>query len=168
MKLSNLAKSPGSTHARKRIGRGIGSGHGKTSCRGHKGLKAHDTVRPGFEGGQTPLYMRLRKHRGLAKGSMPQHMFRRDYAIINVADLAQLAANLSKEATISPQMLLDTGAVRKMGEGLRVLGNGELTAPITVYAHHFSAAAKEKIEAAGGKALVLALHALVPTQEGAA
>ena len=94
MKLHELKAPQGARNKRKKVGRGIGSGHGKTCCRGTKGQKAKDTLRPGFEGGQTTLYMRLRKQRGRAKGAMPLGMFRRTYAIINVSAIDELAKKL--------------------------------------------------------------------------
>jgi len=162
MKLHELTATPGARHASKRVGRGIGSGHGKTSCRGHKGLKARDTMRPGFEGGQTPLYMRLRKHRGRGKGAMPQRMFKHEYAIINVASLQYLVEKLGETPVITPELLLESRTIGKLAEGVRVLGEGELKSAVTVYAHHFSATAKTKIEAAGGKTITLAFNEFTP------
>ncbi|NIM04320.1 MAG: 50S ribosomal protein L15 [Armatimonadetes bacterium] len=168
MRLHELTPAAGSRHRTKRVGRGIGSGHGKTACRGDKGQKARTTIRPGFEGGQTPLYMRLRKHGGRGKGAMPQRMFKREHAVLNVSSLQRIAEKVGKEAVITPQLLLEKRLLRKLGAGLRVLGGGELNLPITVHAHHFSQSAKERIEAAGGRAVVLAARALGPAQEDSA
>ena len=162
MNLQELAAPAGAKHRTKRVGRGLGSGHGKTCGRGTKGDQARGSVRPGFEGGQTPLYMRLRKHRGRAQNAMPQRMFKHKYAVINVADLQRYVSMAGAQSAITPQLLLDKRVVRKLGDGLRVLGEGDLTSPLTIYAQHFSKAAKEKIEAAGGRALLLPAHALTP------
>jgi large subunit ribosomal protein L15 len=155
MKLQELAPPERTKHSAKRVGRGIGSGHGKTSCRGSKGQKARNKVRVGFEGGQTPLYMRLPKHRGRGKGAMPRGMFIREYAVVNVSALQKLAEILPAGTDITPEVLLAQRAVSKLGDGVRILGDGELKAPVTVFAHHFSKTAKGKIEAAGGKAELL-------------
>lgn len=130
----------------KRIGFGMGSGHGKTATRGSKGQKsrAGSSLRPGFEGGQMPLQRRLPK-RGFT------NIFKKRYAIVNLRDLADLPA----EETITPQVLLDQGVVKKLLDGLKILGDGELKAPLTISAHLFSKSALEKIQKAGGKAEVL-------------
>ena len=130
---------------KKRVGRGAGSGHGKTSCRGGKGQTARSggKVRPGFEGGQNPFYRRLPK-RGFNNA-----YFHQDYQIINVSDLAQLDA---KE--ITPESLYKAG-VLKRNLPFKVLGGGELKQALTVKAHKFSESAKAKIEAAGGRAEIL-------------
>jgi large subunit ribosomal protein L15 len=140
MKLSELAPNPGSRKKRKRIGRGPGSGHGKTSCKGHKGQKARSGggVKPGFEGGQMPLQRRLPK-RGFT------NIFQKKYSIVNIATLNNL-----EETTITPDYLLKEGVVKKMHDGIKILGNGEITRPVTVKAHAFSASAKEKITKAKG------------------
>jgi len=167
MKLHELAPPEGAKHSSKRVGRGIGSGHGKTSCRGSKGQKARNKVRLGFEGGQKPLYMRLPKHRGRGKGAMPRGMFIREYAIVNVAALQKLAETLPAGVAITPQVLLEQRVVNLLGDGLRVLGDGELKAAVTVFAHHFSKTAQTKIEAAGGKVEILAKGKFSPqTGEG--
>lgn len=128
---------------RKRVGRGIASGSGKTSGRGHKGQKARSKVRVGFEGGQTPLFQRLPK-RGFTNFN------RKEYAIINLD-----ALNRFEDGTeVTPELLLEQGVVKNLKAGLKVLGNGALEKKLTVKAHKFSAAAKEAIEAAGGKAEV--------------
>jgi large subunit ribosomal protein L15 len=168
MRLHELTAPEGARHSRKRVARGIGSGHGKTATRGHKGFKARNSKRPGFEGGQTPLYMRLPKQRGRGKGAMPQHMFSREYAIINVASLQKLATAMGEKPVITPRVMLESRAIKMLESGIRVLGDGELTSAVTVYAHYFTASARTKIEAAGGTTIVLPLHAFAPdaTAEG--
>jgi large subunit ribosomal protein L15 len=130
----------------------MGSGHGKTSGRGMKGQKARGKVRVGFEGGQTPLYRRLRKRRGLSKASRNIGIFRRQYAEVSVGRLEE---RFDAGAVVTPEALVEQRIVRKLGDGLRVLGNGELSKALTVRAHHFSASARAKIEAAGGAAEVI-------------
>lgn len=140
-------KPPRGAHKRpKRIGFGMGSGHGKTATRGSKGQKsrAGSSLRPGFEGGQMPLQRRLPK-RGFT------NIFKKRYAVVNLRDLADLPAG----ETITPQVLLDQGVVKKLLDGLKILGDGELKAPLTISAHLFSKSALEKIQKAGGKAEVL-------------
>lgn len=147
MKLHTLSPAEGSVSKKKRIGRGIGSGTGKTSGKGHKGQKARSGggVRPGFEGGQMPLYRRLPK-RGF------NNPFKKEYNIINVSDLE--AFDGKNEITV--EYLYEIGKISKIaGNGLKVLGNGELSKKLTVKASKFSASAKEKIEKAGGKAEVI-------------
>lgn len=146
--LTNLAPTPGARKRRKRVGRGIGSGHGKTSTRGQKGQWARNHVRPGFEGGQTPLYRRLPKLRGKGKGAMPLGPTRRFYATVNVGDLNRFEAGTVVDAVA----LHAAGILKGQHNGLRVLGNGVLEHALTVRAIHFTASAKEKIEAAGGTA----------------
>ena len=146
MNLSSLRPPAGQRHARKRVGRGMGSGHGKTASRGHKGQgsRAGTRFRPGFEGGQMPLQRRLPK-RGF------RNLFRKRYAIVNLKQIARLG-----ESAVSPQLLLDRGLIRKLYDGLKVLGDGELSAPVSISAHRFSRSAREKIEQAGGKAEIIA------------
>ena len=143
MKLHELSPAEGSVRAAWRKGRGPGSGNGKTAGKGHKGQNARSGggVRPGFEGGQIPLYRKLPK-RGF------NNRFAKAYAIINVSDLECF----DNGAVIDIDTLLSEGIIKKELDGLKVLGNGELTKNITVRAAGFSASAKEKIEAAGGKA----------------
>jgi large subunit ribosomal protein L15 len=117
-----------------------------------KGQKARTNVRPGFEGGQTPLYRRLRKRRGLSKSSRNIGLFRRRYAEVNVGRLQE---SFEAGAEVTPQVLLERRTIRKLDDGLRVLGEGDLTKALTVRAHHFTAAARAKIEAAGGTAEVI-------------
>jgi len=146
MKIHELSPSAGSTHAAKRKGRGHGTGNGKTAGRGHKGQKARSGggVRIGFEGGQMPLARRIPK-RGF------NNIFAKPLEAINVSDLEKF----KKGATIDSQALLDAGVLSKCVHGVKILGNGSLTKKLTVKASAFSKSAKEKIEAAGGKAEVV-------------
>ncbi len=143
MKLNELSPAQGSAKAPYRKGRGAGSGNGKTAGKGHKGQNARSGggVRPGFEGGQLPLYRKLPK-RGF------KNHFATNYAIVNVSDLNKFEDG----AVVDINTLLDARIIRKPMDGLKVLGNGELTKKITVKATVFSATAKEKITAAGGQA----------------
>ena len=145
MKLHELSPAAGSAKAVWRKGRGAGSGNGKTAGKGHKGQNARSGggVRPGFEGGQLPLYRKLPK-RGF------NNKFAKEYATVNVS-----ALNVFEDgATVTLEALMACGIVRKELDGLKVLGNGELTKKLTVEAKLFTASAKDKIEAAGGKAEV--------------
>jgi len=137
----------GATKRPKRIGFGMGSGHGKTATRGYKGQgsRAGSSLHPGFEGGQMPLHRRMPK-RGFT------NIFKKQFAIVNLSDLAKFAA--AGEA-VTPDSLLKRGVIKKLGDGLRVLGEGELKAPLSISAHHFSKSALEKIQKAGGKAEVI-------------
>jgi large subunit ribosomal protein L15 len=130
----------------KRLGCGIGSGHGKTSTKGHKGQRARSgyRFRPGFEGGQNPLYRRLPK-RGFNNNE-----FKTSYAIVNLKQIAML-----DEKEITPEILRTCGVIKKLQDGLKVLGMGDLKVAVTVKAHSFSASAKSKIEAQGGQAVLL-------------
>ena len=146
MKLNELRPAEGSVKANFRKGRGAGSGNGKTAGKGHKGQNARSGggVRPGFEGGQLPLYRKLPK-RGF------NNKFATNYAIVNVS-----ALNVFEDgAVVDVNVLLEKRIIRKSLDGLKVLGNGEITKKVTVKAAVFSATAKEKIEAAGGKAEVV-------------
>ena len=147
MKLHELSPAPGSTKSAWRKGRGVGSGNGKTAGRGHKGQNARTGggVRPGFEGGQIPLYRRLPK-RGFTNS-----LFKKEYAIINLETLDKL---FNDGDAVSMETLLEKGVIRKELNGLKVLGRGEITKKLTVKATAYSAAAKAKIEAVGGKAEV--------------
>ncbi|RIX47867.1 50S ribosomal protein L15 [Paenibacillus nanensis] len=146
MKLHELAPAPGSTQAPKRKGRGIGSGNGKTAGKGHKGQNARSGggVRPGFEGGQNPLYRRVPK-RGF------NNPFRTEYAIVNIEELNGFAAGTE----VTPAVLLEQGIVKNPLAGIKILGNGELKVALTVKAKKFSQSAVEKIQAAGGKTEVI-------------
>src|SRR5687768_5304678 len=143
--LTNLRPARGARKAKKRVGRGIGSGHGKTSTRGQKGQHARNSVRPGFEGGQTPLYRRLPKLRGKGKGAMPLGPTRKHYGIVNLDQLNKLPVG----TVVTAELLRSRGIVNGRHDGLRVLGVGEISVALTVQAAHFTATAKEKIEAAG-------------------
>ena len=147
MKLHELSPAPGSTKPNYRKGRGPGSGNGKTGGRGHKGQNARSGggVRPGFEGGQLPIYRKLPK-RGF------KNHFAKEYAIVNLATLNNF---FEDGEVVDIEVLLNTGVIRKELSGLKVLGNGELTKKLTVKAAVFSQAAKEKIEAVGGTAEVV-------------
>ena len=147
MKLHELSPAPGSVAERKRIGRGHGSGNGKTAGKGHKGQNARSGggVRPGFEGGQMPLYRRLPK-RGFNNAR-----FATNYAIVNVSDLDVFEDG----AVVDAAALVESGLVNDQCDGIKILGNGEISKKLTVHAAAFSQSAKEKIEAAGGKAEVM-------------
>ncbi len=146
MKLHELKPAEGSRSSRKRIGRGIGSGTGKTAGKGHKGQKARSGggVRPGFEGGQNPLFRRLPK-RGFT------NINRKEYTVVNLDTL-----NRFEEGTeVTPALLIETGVVSKERSGIKILGNGSLDKKLSVQAHKFSASAKEAIENAGGSVEVI-------------
>ena len=145
MNLSNLRPPAGQKKARKRIGRGMGSGHGKTATRGSKGQRAGTGFgqKRGFEGGQMPLHRRLPK-RGFT------NIFKKHYAIVNVGKLEKLEGE-----AFSADRLFELGVIKKLGDGLKILGTGQLTRKVTVEAHHFSKSAVEKIQKAGGAAKVI-------------
>jgi len=144
--IGTLRPPKGATQRRKRIGQGMGSGHGKTATRGSKGQRSRTgaRVRPGFEGGQMPLQRRLPK-RGFT------NIFRKHYAVVNLRDLAKL----EPQEKITPDVLVQQGLVKRLGDGLKILGDGEVKSPLLVSAHAFSKSAREKIEKAGGKAEVI-------------
>lgn len=146
MKLHELSPAPGSAKEAWRKGRGIGSGNGKTAGKGHKGQNARSGggVRPGFEGGQLPLYRKLPK-RGF------KNRFATNYSIVNLSTLNKFEDG----ETVNLAKLIEAGVIKKPLDGLKVLGNGEITKKLTVEASIFSASAKEKIEAAGGKTEVV-------------
>ena len=147
MELNSLKYTKGSNKTRNRVGRGTSSGNGKTSGRGQKGQNSRSGggVRVGFEGGQNPLVFRI------AKRGFNNYEFATRYAVINISDLEKF-----EEGTeITPELLKEMGIVKDMKDGLKVLGNGELTKKLTVSANKFSKVAKEKIENAGGKAKVI-------------
>ena len=148
--LSTLKPAPGSRKDRKRVGRGHGSGHGKTSGRGHKGAgsRAGAKKRSNFEGGQNPIHMRMRKLRGPNKKmSMPFEPFRTHTQPVNLADLE---ARFESGASVTPESLKAAGLATRRDIPVKVLGRGELTKPLTVHAHGFSKSARAAIEAAGG------------------
>ncbi len=154
--LSNLKPAPGAQKTRKRVGRGNGSGNGKTAGRGQKGQKSRSgshNMRPGFEGGQMPLYMRTGKLRGPhMKKSMPMGPFRTQSEIVNVGSLAE---KFPAGTEVTPEMLVQTGLLSRIKHPVKVLGEGDLGHALTIHAHAFSASAKAKIEAAGGTAKVI-------------
>ena len=145
MNLSGLKPPAGQKKERKRIGRGMGSGHGKTSTRGHKGQRAGTGFgqKRGFEGGQMPLHRRLPK-RGFT------NIFKKEFALVNLGRLDKMEGD-----SFNPDRLMELGVVKKLGDGLKVLGSGELGRPIRVQAHLFSKSALEKIQAAGGSAEIV-------------
>jgi large subunit ribosomal protein L15 len=146
MRLDELQPAEGSKFKAKRVGRGIGSGTGKTSGKGHKGQNARSGggVRPGFEGGQMPLYRRLPK-RGF------KNIFAKQYVAVNVEQLEKFEDG----TTVTPELLKEVGVVSKTLDGIKILGRGELTKNLTVQAAKFTQSAAEKIEKAGGKAEVM-------------
>jgi large subunit ribosomal protein L15 len=147
MRLHSLKNVAGAVHRRKRVGCGEGGGHGKTSGRGGKGQTARSgsSIRPGFEGGQMPLYRKL-PHRGFNN-----YEFRTSYAVINVGDLARLDAAVTE---VNIEALVKAGLIRADGALLKVLGDGELSRALKVTAAKFTGSAKAKIEKAGGQAIV--------------
>ena len=147
MKLHELEKNIGAKHSKKRVGRGSGSGLGKTSGRGQKGQKARSggSINPVFEGGQLPLYRRLPK-RGFSN-----YLFKKEYAVINLGDL-----NVFENGTlVTPALLKEKGIIKKQLSGIKVLGNGKLEKKLTIQANKFSASAIEKIKESGSKAEVI-------------
>jgi large subunit ribosomal protein L15 len=150
--LHNLKPAKGSRHRRKRVGRGEGSGSGKTAGRGHKGAGARSGAKRklGFEGGQNPIHMRMRKLRGPhMKKSMPFEKFRTQTQPVNVRDLE---ARFDAGAEVTPEALVGAGLATRKHTPVKILAQGDLTKALTVHAHAFSAAAREKIQAAGGSA----------------
>jgi large subunit ribosomal protein L15 len=146
MQLHNLKPNQGATHSKKRVGRGTGSGTGKTAGSGHKGQNSRSggSTRLGFEGGQTPYFKRLKK-RGF------NNVNRKDYATVNVSELNRYAA----DSVITPEVLLNDRLITKIESGLKILGNGNLDVKLTIKAHKFTVSAVEKIEAAGGSVEVI-------------
>ena len=147
MKLHTMSPNEGATSTRKRLGRGPGSGHGKTSGHGHKGQNARSGggVRPGFEGGQTPLFRRIGK-RGFTNAR-----FKVEYAVLNLDDLNRF----ENDSVITPELLKEMGILKNQLDGVKILGNGTLEKKLVVKAHKFSARAKEEIEKLGGKVEVI-------------
>jgi len=151
MKLTDLKPNKARAQARKRVGRGHAAGQGKTCGRGQKGQKARDSIKPGFEGGQTPLFRRLPSLRGQSNKAHNIGLFRKQYAVVNVESL-----NRFEPGTVVDVDLLEaTRLVRKRRDGVKILGRGSLDRPLTVKAHAFSAAAREAIERAGGTVEVM-------------
>ena len=147
MRLHTLKNVKGAVHRKKRVGCGEGGGHGKTSGKGGKGQTARSggSIRPGFEGGQMPLYRKL-PHRGFNN-----YNFRTSYAVVNVGDLAKLDASVTE---VNVEALVKAGLIRADGALLKVLGDGEITRALKVTANKFTGSAKEKIEKAGGQAII--------------
>jgi large subunit ribosomal protein L15 len=147
MKLGELRPPEGARKNRKRVGRGVGSGHGKTACKGSKGKKARSGggVKRGFEGGQMPLQRRLPK-----RGFRP--LFRKEYVIVHVGDLNRFP----RDSVVEPELLFESGILRNPRELVKLLSDGELEHPLTVRVHHASKAALTKVEAAAGKVEVIA------------
>jgi len=146
MRLNEIRPSKGSTHARKRLGKGQGSGHGKTSGKGHKGQRSRSgrESRPWFEGGQMPLQRRL-PARGFT------NIFRKEYAIVNLDRLN----TFPDDTVVTPKLLKSAGIIGKMKDGVKILGNGDLEKSLTVKAHRFSKSALSKVESAGGKTIII-------------
>jgi large subunit ribosomal protein L15 len=146
MRLDELQPSPGSKHKRKRVGRGTGSGHGKTACRGHKGQRSRSgaKISPAFEGGQMPLVRRLPK-RGFT------NIFQKPWAIVNIRDLARFPA----ETVVDGEALFKAGLIKKNDSRIKLLGQGAISVPLTVRVQGVSGQAKEIIEAQGGKVEVI-------------
>jgi len=156
MNLSTVRKPAKANEKRKRVGRGMGSGMGKTSTRGHKGQRSRSGSRSmrGFEGGQMPLHRRLPK-RGFV------NIFKKEYQVVNLSRLAELGVT-----ELTPEVLHSLGVIGKQNGLIKVLGTGELTAPITVHAHKFSETAQQKIAAAGGKAQLIEVKQPAPIKRG--
>lgn len=148
MKINELKPAPGSKKRAKRIGRGLGSGHGRYATKGIKGQKSRSggAKGAGFEGGQMPLQRRVPK-RGFSNAP-----FRKEYAIVNLKDLNKI---IDEVDVITPEILLQKGVVKKLKDGLKILGNGEIKKPVTIKAHAISKTALQKIESIGGKVEVL-------------
>ncbi len=146
MKIHELTPAEGSRKKRKRVGRGQGSGHGGTACRGHKGQRSRSGggPRPGFEGGQMPVHRRLPK-RGFT------NIFKKQYSIINIKDLSRFEAN----ANLDAKAFKEAGLVKKRRDSIKILGKGDISQPLFVKVHSISKTAKEKIEAVGGKVEII-------------
>ena len=145
MQLHDLKPDEGAKHRRKKIGRGPGSGHGKTSTKGHKGQKARNKVNPNFEGGQTALHRRLPHLRGF------KAINKKFYALVNIGALDMFEAG----TVVTPESLLESGLLKDLRDGVKILGDGEITKKLSVSANKFSASALAKLEAAGGSVTVL-------------
>jgi large subunit ribosomal protein L15 len=142
MRIHDLSPVKGSKKKRKRVGRGPGSGHGKTSCRGHKGQNSRSGggTRPGFEGGQMPLHRRVPK-RGFT------NIFKKHYSLIHIRDLSQF----DPDSTLDVETFVNAGLVKRIKDGVKLLGDGEISHPLVIKVHKVSKTAREKIENAGGK-----------------
>ncbi len=148
--LNSLSPARGANHKSKRVGRGIGTGHSKTSTRGYKGQKSRSgtSIRPGFEGGQMPLHRRLPK-RGF------HNIFRKEYAAVNLRDLAPFEVG----ASVTPESLVEKGIIRKIKDGIKILGSGELQHALHIRTHKISKSAEEKVRKAGGTVEMIASEA---------
>ncbi len=146
MELHQLKRPNGAKKKPKRVGRGPGSGHGKTACRGHKGQRSRSghSLKRGFEGGQMPLQRRIPK-RGFT------NIFKKEYSIVNLENLAPFNSG----DIVNPEVLIEKRIVKSIKDGIKILGRGEIKFPLIVYAHKFSKSARQKIEAAGGRTEVL-------------
>ena len=149
MQQHDLRPAPGAKTNKKRVGRGTASGKGKTAGRGTKGQKARGSVRPGFEGGQNPLYRRMSYKRGFT------NIFRTEYAAINLDRVLKMIEKHGVTGPISPEVLYQYGVTRGLEFPVKIMGVGEVTQPLTVRAHKFTGSAREKIEAAGGTVEVI-------------
>lgn len=146
MNLASIRKPAGATRKRKRVGRGEGSGWGKSCGKGQKGQNYREQITPRLEGGQNPVYRRLPHLRGKTNRAMNIGIFRKEFAIVNLAQLERFEPNTE----ITPDLLRQVGLVKQVRDGVKILGKGEITKPLTVTVHAISAAARQKIEAAGG------------------
>jgi large subunit ribosomal protein L15 len=146
MNLGSIKRPSGMTKARKRVGRGRGSGLGKSCGRGQKGQKYHTSVSPRMEGGQNPIYRRLPHMRGKTNRAMNIGIFRKEFAIVNLSQLERFDA----DTEVTPELLRQVGLVKQVRDGVKILGNGEVTKPLKVAVHAVSESARQKIEAAGG------------------
>ncbi len=151
MNLSDLKPNKARQKTRKRKGRGIAGGQGKTSGRGQGGQKQRFSIKRGFEGGQTPLYRRIPKLRGQTNKAHNIGIFRKEYAVVNIGQLERFPEGTE----VTPEVMLASGVVGKLRDGLKILGEGELGHELAVKAHAFSKSAREKIEAAGGTVEVI-------------
>ncbi len=152
MNLSDLKPNEGATHKRQRIGRGPGSGRGKTSGHGHKGDKARGSTKPGFEGGQTPTHRRLPQMRGTMGHNVGMsRVVKTEYSIVNLS----LLERFEDGTEVTPELLYAQGVVGSLKHGIKILGDGALSKKLTVRAHHFSKSASEKIAALGGTTEVI-------------
>jgi len=151
MNLGSVRRPPGMRKQRKRVGRGHGSGWGKSCGKGQKGQRYRESVSPRMEGGQNPIYRRLPHLRGKTNRAMNIGMFRTEFTILNVAQLERFDANTD----VTPELLKQVGLVKQVRDGIKILGEGELTKPLTVTVDAVSESARQKIEAAGGTVQVI-------------
>jgi len=146
MNLGSIRRPPGTRKPRKRIGRGRGSGWGKTCGKGQKGQNYREQVNPRLEGGQNPIYRRLPHLRGKTNRAMNIGMFRKEFTVVNLAQLDRFEA----DTEVTPELLEQVGLVKQVRDGVKILGNGDVTKPLRVTVHAISESARQKIEAAGG------------------